>query len=966
MKPPSSPDPADLRRAAEARLQQRRATTGPRTGTDLARLQQELEVHQTELEMQNESLLKSQAELEAALEGYTDLYDFAPVGYLTLGPAGGIQQANLAAAKMLGVERSRLVSRRLRQFVCPADRAALDICLQSVFGGGGRESCEVTLANAAAPPSVVRLEAVVMPSGQECRAVLSDISVHKHAEALLRRSEERYRNLFETMVQGVVYQDTAGHIFSANPAAERILGLTLDQMQGRTSVDPRWKAIHEDGSNFSSGTQPAMVALRSGEPVRDVIMRVYHPLADRPVWINVNATPEFRPGETAPYQVYSTLEDITERDRAMKALLASERHFAKIFLASPVAIGISRIRGGHFLDVNQAFERLYGYRREEIIGHTSTELQLWHSSNRNQAVSELRTDGLVQSLEISGRRKSGEMLDLVVSMELIDVAGEPCILGIVTDITERKRADNLNRIQHDLALALAGRRNLQEGLRACLDAAIGATGLDCGGFYLLDEATGALELCTHRGLSPEFADSAAHYEAGAAQTRLVMAGNPIYARFSELGLPLPEVPLREGLRFLAMAPLSQEGRIIGCLNLASHTLDDLPDDLRRALETIAAGAASAIVRLKAEQALHDSEERFRQMAEKINSVLWIRDPEASRMHYISPAYEQIWGRTCASLYERPHSFLEAVHPEDRARVIENVRIKQTEAQGAFVIEYRIVRADGSVRWIRDRGFPVRDPAAGLLRMVGIADDITEIKQAQDDLRIHDEQLRALWDRLEKLREEERTRMAREVHDVLGQLLMGLKMDIDWAERRFANIPDEPLRRSLEERVGQASRLVDTMIETVQKIARELRPSVLDHIGLGAALQCEARQFQERSGIACQISVPSDTFTLDPERSTGVFRVFQELLTNVARHAQATHVTVALSRTAAEVTLEVHDNGRGIRAEELSHPRALGLLGMHERASLMGGRFRLRGEPGAGTTATLTIPTEFGAQKPSQP
>ena len=134
---------------------------------------------------------------------------------------------------------------------------------------------------------------------------------------------------------------------------------------------------------------------------------------------------------------------------------------------------------------------------------------------------------------------------------------------------------------------------------------------------------------------------------------------------------------------------------------------------------------------------------------------------------------------------------------------------------------------------------------------------------------------------------------------------------------------------------------------------------------GAALQCEARQFQERSGIACQISVPSDTFTLDPERSTGVFRVFQELLTNVARHAQATHVTVALSRTAAEVTLEVHDNGRGIRAEELSHPRALGLLGMHERASLMGGRFRLRGEPGAGTTATLTIPAEFAAQKPSQ-
>ena len=284
-----------------------------------------------------------------------------------------------------------------------------------------------------------------------------------------------------------------------------------------------------------------------------------------------------------------------------------------------------------------------------------------------------------------------------------------------------------------------------------------------------------------------------------------------------------------------------------------------------------------------------------------------------------------------------------------------MRIKQTEAQGAFEIEYRIVRADGSVRWIRDRGFPVRDPAAGLLRMVGIADDITEIKQAQDDLRVHDEQLR----------EEERTRMAREVHDVLGQLLMGLKMNIGWSERRFNSITDEPLRRSLEENTGQSSRLVDTMIETVQKIARELRPSMLDHIGLGAALQCEGRQFQERSGIACQVSVPSDTFSLESGRSTDVFRVFQELLTNVARHAQATHVIVALSRTAEEVTLTVHDNGRGIRAEELSHPHSLGLLGMRERASLLGGRFRLRGEPGAGTTATLTIPAEFAAQKPSQ-
>ncbi|MEI6786501.1 MAG: ATP-binding protein [Verrucomicrobiota bacterium] len=114
---------------------------------------------------------------------------------------------------------------------------------------------------------------------------------------------------------------------------------------------------------------------------------------------------------------------------------------------------------------------------------------------------------------------------------------------------------------------------------------------------------------------------------------------------------------------------------------------------------------------------------------------------------------------------------------------------------------------------------------------------------------------------------------------------------------------------------------------------------------GAALQCEARQFQERSQIGCQISVPSDTFSLEPERSTGVFPVFQELLTNVVRHAQATRVTVVLSRTDEKVTLELHDNGRGIRAEDLSNPRALGLLGMHERAALMGGGSACAASPG---------------------
>ena len=619
MIPRSSPDPAGLRRAAEARLKQRRATTLPRTGADPRRLQQELEVHQIEVELQNESLLNSQEDLQAALERYADFYDFSPVGYLTLGPDGVIRHVNLTAAKFLGVERSFLVRRSLVQFVCPADLPALATFLVDVFEGKGRESCEVTLANAAAPPRVVRLEAVAVPSGQECRAVLSDISVHKHDHGLLRRSEERYRNLFEIMVQGVVCQDAAGHIFAANPAAERILGLTLDQMQGRTSADPRWQAIHEDGSNFPSATHPAMVALRSGKPVRDVIMGVYHPVADRLAWINVNAIPEFRPGSTASYQVYTTFEDITERKRTEAAL----RQWADAFEHCAHGIGLGVSGTNQVMVCNPALGRMIGCPVETLTGSPAISL---YAAAEHERVRQYHAEAeRVGQVRFEARMVRAEGTAFPVQMDLVsvrDAEGKPRYnVATVQDITERQQAENLNRLQHDLALALGASSNLPAGLRACLDAAIGATGLDSGGCYLLDEATGALELCTHRGLSPEFADSAAHLEPGSAQTRLVMAGKPVYAQFSEMRLAPPEVQLRAGLRFLAMVPLSHNDRTIGCLIVASHTLDDLPDPLRLVRETIAAKAASAIVRLQAEQALRDSEERFRQMAEKINSVL---------------------------------------------------------------------------------------------------------------------------------------------------------------------------------------------------------------------------------------------------------------------------------------------------------------------------------------------------------
>ena len=172
------------------------------------------------------------------------------------------------------------------------------------------------------------------------RGVTQDITERKQAEEALRESEATNRVLFETMAQGVVFQDADGNIISANPAAETILGITFEQMTGRTSMDPRWRAIREDGSPFSGEAHPSMIALKTGEKVNDVVMGVFNPGMNEIRWININAVPRFRPGWEAPYQVYATFDDITERERAAEALRNAKEeaelasHAKTVFLAS--------------------------------------------------------------------------------------------------------------------------------------------------------------------------------------------------------------------------------------------------------------------------------------------------------------------------------------------------------------------------------------------------------------------------------------------------------------------------------------------------------------------------------------------------------------------------------------------------------------------------------------------------------
>jgi signal transduction histidine kinase len=230
-------------------------------------------------------------------------------------------------------------------------------------------------------------------------------------------------------------------------------------------------------------------------------------------------------------------------------------------------------------------------------------------------------------------------------------------------------------------------------------------------------------------------------------------------------------------------------------------------------------------------------------------------------------------------------------------------------------------------------------------------ELAERALTEQRLRTSEENLRALASHLQSVREEERIHIAREIHDELGQALTGLKFDLNSFAKNYEN--DGPDVHA--EKQHGLSTAIDRIINSVRRISSGLRPEVLDEIGLAAAFDWQAREFQRRTGIRCHVNIPAQFTDPDKERSTALFRIFQELLTNAARHANATRVNVSLTESDSALALTVEDNGRGIREDEIEGKRSLGFLGLRERVLAFGGAIDAKGEPGKGTRVCVSIP-----------
>jgi PAS domain S-box-containing protein len=296
-----------------------------------------------------------------------------------------------------------------------------------------------------------------------------------------------------------------------------------------------------------------------------------------------------------------------------------------------------------------------------------------------------------------------------------------------------------------------------------------------------------------------------------------------------------------------------------------------------------------------------------------------------------------------------------IYPAEDREFLEREVIAPVKAKGTHQIEVRRRTKSGALRFAQLSLTLLRNDTDAPIGIIGYSMDITDRKRVQEALLNSRNQLAALAVRLESVREEERTRIALEVHDVLGQALTGLKLDVAWVRKRISESIEPAQRAAVLTRLVSALKLLDSTIQSVRDIATTLRPGVLDELGLEAAVEWQAREFQHRTGISCETTIWPHKLVLGPEQSTALFRILQEVLTNVARHAQATKVHIRLDQSGEHVSLQVEDNGRGITGVEQSGPKAFGLLGMRLRAQQQGGAFDIQGTSGTGTTVTVQIP-----------
>ncbi len=700
-------------------------------------------------------------------------------------------------------------------------------------------------------------------------AIIRDITERRETESRLKESESLFRAIFEGANIGIALIDENGQIISPNASLANLTGYTIDELKQLKLYD----LIHPEDRESQYELYSRILAEETPNyqiEQRGVCKEGYD------LWLQVNVSPF--PSDTAQgKRVIVMMEDITPRKITLNALRETEERFFKAFHANPASISISSIEDGLYLDVNDAFLTMLGYERDEVINHSSLELGIWAKrTDRQEILNRLGTETEV-TLETQFYKKSGEICEVFISVETVELNQEVYILGMFLDITERKHSEAMLReSEQRLDLALNG------GELAMWDWNIATDVLVVNERWaeILGYEMSEVELTNNFWLKHLHPDDIAK-TANSLQEH--WQGTQPY--FSvEYRLHTKQGQLRWAI---------VRGKIV------EWDADGLP--LRMVGTQI-----DMTEQKEAQSALEESEERFRQIAENVHEVFYIHDPKALKLIYVSPAYETIWGRKTEDILLDNTDFIKAIHPDDVQRVVNALRIEM-EGGPLFNDEYRIIRPDGKIRHIWARDNALWNDAGEIYRIIGIAEDITERKLAEKqmlEITLERERVRILSDFINDASHEFRTPLS----------IINTKLYL------LGRTEDEERRAGYMQNIRDQIDDIVTLLESLVLMSKlDLSDNSLMNVQLDEVLHLLGNEMTESAAARDMTLTYELTETTPPifGNFENIYRVFSNILENALRYTPpGGYITVRKYMEELSVVIEIEDNGQGIAADEM--------------------------------------------------
>lgn len=576
--------------------------------------------------------------------------------------------------------------------------------------------------------------------------MLDNVTERKKAQDALRESEHKYRMLFETMEQGVVYQDEKGFIVSANGAAQRILGLSLDQMQGRTSAHPEWRAITEEGEILRGDQHPAMIALNTGKSVTGQVMGVYHPTSKEHKWILVNAIPEFIENCEKPYRVYATFTDITERKK-YEHQIKEQKDFLETLMQTLPNPVFYKGTDGKYIGCNKAFEAFMGFSLAQIVGKSVFDIAPSHlaqsySKKDDELLATLNTQSYESIVQTVADERRSVIFD---KAPLIDSKGKPMgIIGVITDITERKRAEEENLINAQRLKAIVRIFEQKVGstselLSFALNESLYLTNSKVGFVYLHDMQTGEFKLkswAQHRDAEVPQPNPRAVFTSSNAGilSAVVNDGKELVVNnhTKEVNIDIPRD--QAYLSRVISIPITDNGRVIAVVGVANKELDYNETDLNQ-LKLLMASVWGMLQRRA------DAEKiSMLSVAVEQSSASIVITNKKGTIEYVNPKFSQITGYSLQeAIGQNPRVLNSGFHDKNFFKDLWATILAGKEWRGQLVNR----KKNGDLYWESASISPVKNGKGNIINFIAVKEDITEIKKAEEALRDSELKLRRM-------------------------------------------------------------------------------------------------------------------------------------------------------------------------------------------------------------------------------